>query len=321
MILRGLAVFLGLFTLLNLAGSLFGSHFDLNNWWIDFRPLPPMADCALLLPASICLLMFGFNPSWFRSIRWFGVILFSLVALVALVNVNTFYRLLGEGRVHSLTRLPLSIGIFAFFSILAWQGMGERSRANWTSIGRVAAVACLTALAFPLVQMLLLGTTDYRRRADAVVVLGARAYADGTASQALADRVRTACQLYHQHCADKLIFSGGPGDGAISEPQSMRRLAMQLGVPSQAILLDERGMNTDTTVTNTIAIFDSAQIRNVLVVSHAYHLPRVRMAYQRAGWNVLTVPAKETRYLRREPILICREVAAFWFYYLRPAVG
>ena len=56
------------------------------------------------------------------------------------------------------------------------------------------AFACLAI--FPLAQMFFFGKTDYRRPADAAVVLGARVYADGRLSDALADRVRTACQLY-----------------------------------------------------------------------------------------------------------------------------
>ena len=41
MISRGIAAFLGGFTLLNLLGDLFAPGFDANIWWIDFSPLPP----------------------------------------------------------------------------------------------------------------------------------------------------------------------------------------------------------------------------------------------------------------------------------------
>jgi len=54
------------------------------------------------------------------------------------------------------------------------------------------------------------------------------------------------------------------------------------------------------------------------VVSHFYHLPRIKLAYQRDGWDVFTVPAKETYLLRQMPYNMAREIAALWLYYLRP---
>ena len=54
--------------------------------------------------------------------------------------------------------------------------------------------------------------------------------------------------------------------------------------------------------------------------SEFYHLPRIKLAYQRAGWDVFTVPAKESYLLRQMPYNMAREVAAMWVYYLRPLV-
>ena len=51
-------------------------------------------------------------------------------------------------------------------------------------------------------------------------------------------------------------------------------------------------------VRNTEALFNQLHARRVLVVSHFYHLPRVKLAYQRAGREVYTVPAKESYLLR-----------------------
>jgi vancomycin permeability regulator SanA len=166
--------------------------------------------------------------------------------------------------------------------------------------------------------MFCFGKTDYRRPADIAVVLGARVYADGRPSDALADRVRTACQLYQQGLTKKLLFSGGPGDGPIHETEAMKRMALESGVKENDILVDEAGLNTEATVKNSEAIFSQLRASRILVVSHFYHLPRIKMAYQRDGWDVYTVPAKETYLLRQMPYNMVREVAALWVYYLRP---
>ena len=56
----------------------------------------------------------------------------------------------------------------------------------------------------------------------------------------------------------------------------------------------------------------------MLVVSHFYHFPRIKLAYQRDGWEVYTVPARESYLLRQTPYNMAREVAALWVYYCRP---
>ena len=153
-----------------------------------------------------------------------------------------------------------------------------------------------------------------------IVVFGARAYADGSCSDALADRVRTACQLYREGYAPRLLFSGGPGDGEVHETEAMRRLAIRLGVPEHAILCDVRGLNSRATVCETVAMMRENGWHRVLAVSHDYHLPRVKMAFHRAGQEVYTVPARERYPLTQLPYLMAREVAAFWVYYATPAV-
>ncbi len=62
-------------------------------------------------------------------------------------------------------------------------------------------------------------------------------------------------------------------------------------------------------------------MRRVIAVSNFYHLPRVKLTYQRAGIDVLTVPAKDTRTMVQLPYNMAREVAALWIYYLRPLTG
>src|SRR5439155_17548504 len=116
---------------------------------------------------------------------------------------------------------------------------------------------------------------------------GAKAYADGTPSDALADRVRTACALYRDGLAPRLLFSGGPG-----EPAAMQHLAASLGVPEAAVLRDSEGVNTESTARNTVALLHAPS--RVLAVSHFYHLPRIKMTYQRYGSEVYTVPCSDT---------------------------
>src|SRR5438093_1472560 len=167
---------------------------------------------------------------------------------VALVNATVFWALLAQGRIRSSAPVPLSLLFGAGLLFIVLHVRREAvSGLPWLRF--VACAAC--AVAFPLLQVLGFGKTDYRRPADVAVVFGARAYADGRPSDALADRVRTACELYQQGVVRQLVFSGGPGDGAIHETQCMRRMAVGLGVPDSAIVRDEAGLNTSATLRNT----------------------------------------------------------------------
>ncbi len=329
---RGLALFLGGFSLLNLMGGFRSANFDATSWWVDLRFLPFGVARLLLLVSALCLIGFAVRPP--RSVwrRWLTIGSLALLGLASLANTVEFYSLVLRKTVAAGVWIPLSLFISAALALLlaaCWRPYEtiphvRRSLAYPLLPGRsrkflpVLAVCLTCGVLFPLAQMFCFGKTDYRRPADMAVVLGARVYADGHLSDALADRVRTACSLYRDGLVRKLLFSGGPGDGAVHETEAMKRLAVRLGVNAGDILVDEAGLNTQATVKNSEAVFSALRASRILVVSHFYHLPRIKLAYQREGWAVYTVPAKESYLLRQMPYNMLREVAALWVYYLRP---
>ncbi|MBI5761770.1 MAG: YdcF family protein [Planctomycetales bacterium] len=325
---RALAIFLGGFSLLNLVGELRATGFDANLWWIDFRPLPAWLSRLALGVSGFTLLAFAVRP---EMVRWRRAITLGVIAAllaVTLGNAGRFWWLLARGEVTTACPVPFSLLVSAALGIVLYVGWSLLPVRRLKSDGRARVTilrwfvffatlgACLVG--FPVAQMFCFGLTDYRRPADAIVVLGAKAYADGTPSQALADRVRTGCQLYHAGLAPRIVFSGGPGDGDVHETESMRRFARSLGVPDDAILLDPRGWNTRLTAEHSSKLLDEHGARRVLVVSHFYHLPRIKLAFQREGRDVFTVPAEQTEPLVGLPRYMLREVAALWVYYLAP---
>jgi vancomycin permeability regulator SanA len=330
---RGLALFLGGFALLNIFGNVRAAGFDANIWWIDFRAVPTWLSDSLLLISAFCLISFALRPQQSTFRRLLTIACLSALALVAALNAIEFYVLWIRGSIHAGIPIPFSSFVCAALVAILFSrtaAVSETSRRNVDlraareNSGRLlpTLVICFACIAlFPFAQMLFFGKTDYRRPADIAVVLGARVYADGRPSDALADRVRTACKLYQNGTVKKLLFSGGPGDGSIHETEGMKRMAIQLGVKPDDILLDAHGVNTQATVKNTEAVFQQLHATRILVVSHFYHLPRIKLAYNREGWEVYTVPAKESYLLRQMPFNMAREVAALWVYYFRPLTG
>ncbi len=314
---RGFALFLAGFTLLGVVAGVRDPGLNLNGWWVDLRWLPRWLETGCLLALAGLLVAFVVVPrarSWRRQATLAVVAFF---ASVTLVNALLFWRLAGEGSIASGWLLPLSLCFFAGLVAVMTEVRRETpARTQWFPTAQ-AFVIC--ALAFPMLQCVAFGKTDYRRSAEVAVVFGARAYADGRPSHALADRVRTACQLYQQGLVKRLVFSGGPGDGNIHETAAMTRMALGLGVPASAISTDLQGVNTAATVHNTSAELAG---QRVIVVSEFYHLPRIKLAYRSAGVEVFTVPAQPTTLTRAlAPASVLREVPAFWAYTARATVG
>lgn len=315
---RAIALFLGAFALLNVAGGMFAPGFDVNLWWIDLRFLPAGVVRGLTGAGAGLLMAFALMPEMGRARRRATVAALALFIAVAAANGLAFYTLLGRGTIHSGFPVAFSFVVAGALAVVLRSALTRPELAPVRRpFLRAVLVLGLCAGLLPFGQIMCFGKTDYRRPADAIVVFGCRTYADGRPSDALADRVSTACRLYHDGLARTIVFSGGPGDGPVHETEAMQSLALRLGVPAAAIVLDREGVNTRATVKDTSALFARLGLRRILAVSHFYHLPRIKMAYQRAGIEVYTVPATESYLLTQMPWLLAREVAALWVYYLR----
>jgi len=336
-LLRGFGLFLGLFALGNLALALVGRPgYDASIWWVDLRGMPGPVARLLCLGFGLALVHRALfpsvgNPRLLRA-RQLTLLLMSAVLLVNALAVWRLHLIPGNGVTLGLP-VPVTAITAALVALMLWTPRPSVSRANTPrprqarlATGALVAVGLGAAALFaPLAQMTAFGLTDYRRPADAIVVYGCRAYADGRPSQALADRVNTACDLYHQGLAPRIVMSGGPGDGDIHETQAMKDYAVSLGVPADAILRDNHGLDTQSTADNLRAVLEhdapsagDARPATLLAVSHDYHLPRVKLTLEREGFVAYTVPAEIRRGLPSKPYLMARETAAWWVYWGRP---
>lgn len=314
-LLRGAALFAGVFLAVGLFAGLRAPALDTTHWLLDLRGLPGAARVGLLALAAIVGAWWGVRPPRGRA-RAPTAGAFAVLAGVAMVDAVQVLAAAGEGG-FDLALPPLSLGVALVFGLAAWRARHDAP----APLPAVAAAAGLWALGFAAALMACFGSTDYRREADAVVVLGARAYADGRPSTALADRVRTAAGLVQAGYAPILVVSGGPGDGAVHETDAMRRVAVSRGVPADRILVDRDGVDTRATARNVAALLRARGARTALVVSHAYHLPRVKSTFDREGFRTFTVPAEESRVLAAMPWFVAREAAAWWVYWWRDGLA
>jgi len=333
-LIRGGALFFGAYLLLSWIMSTASPHrYDANIWWIDLRGFPEAVSALLTLAFSAALIHRAICPairSRARRLR-LGVLVL-LIAVLLMNSLNVWALQLKQGASGGGLSLGSAIPLTTFLAIGVLLTLNsphdieppaDRQRTRRWATG-FATVFCASGFAVlgALSQMVFFGESDYRRPADAILVYGCRAYANGQPSQALADRVNTACELYHQGLAPRIVMSGGPGDGSIHETQAMADYAVSLGVPRSAILCDLDGLDTQSTAQNLADILAETDADNsnprVLAVSHDFHLPRIKLSLEREGITTYTVPAVIRRGLPSKPYLMARETAAWWYYYLNP---
>jgi SanA protein len=127
----------------------------------------------------------------------------------------------------------------------------------------------------------------------AAVVFGAGLTRSGRPTRILRDRVDTAAQLYLAGRVEKLLMSGHESPTGHNEPEAMRQYAMGLGVPAEAIVLDNAGRRTYDTCYRAKAIFG---LDSALLVTQGFHLPRALFICNAFGLKATGVEAANRRY-------------------------
>jgi vancomycin permeability regulator SanA len=117
----------------------------------------------------------------------------------------------------------------------------------------------------------------------AALIFGAGVWRSGTPSRVLVDRVRAGVRLYQAGKVQVLLMSGGG-----REPEVMRSLAIEAGVPDEAILLDDSGLDTCTSCQRAQEVFG---FDDVLLVTQRFHLPRALFLCEDQGLSARGVAA------------------------------
>ena len=107
-----------------------------------------------------------------------------------------------------------------------------------------------------------------------------------------ADRVWFATRLFHAGKAPLVLLSGG-GDlerQAFSEARAMAVFLQDLGVPAQAIVLEENSRNTRENAAFSAALLKARGIKLILLVTSALHMPRAMALFAAQGLQATPAP-------------------------------
>ena len=142
--------------------------------------------------------------------------------------------------------------------------------------------------------------------ADAILVLGAGIKKDGSPSDMLADRIKVGVNLYEAGASDMLLMSGDGARKGYDETATMKRVAVEAGVPESDIVCDTLGLSTYESI---LRARDEYGAKRIVIVTQEYHLYRALYIADRLGVNAVGVSA-DLRPYRGQTYRELREILA-----------
>ena len=152
---------------------------------------------------------------------------------------------------------------------------------------------------------------------DAIVVLGAQVYADGSLSPQLELRVEAARESYFEN-PRLIICCGAKGaNEPAPEGECMRNWLIEKGVPAEMVLAENRSTNTHQNLEYAIQMLP-ANAKKITIVTSDYHLPRAMAIARDMGLDAdgIGSPCKPEYWVKNH----FREVLAWGKYFLKKII-
>lgn len=287
--------FLPLITVWYLAVIALHANKPTLSWWIFLKRSALCWSIALITNYTIQYTIFWISM---RRIHLpLPVLIDGLGALAVLIIWRSGYKIF-----YDLVTLPR----FATFKKVVWGGLAFM-------------VIILIAIPLPwLYNLIKFSTRIYSIEAapqrPVALVLGAGVWANGTPSSLLEERIRVASSLYHLGKVEKLLLTADNRPAAHQETDVMRQVALDLGVPESALILDSVGYSTLTSCQRAESVY---QITSVLIVSQSFQLPRAMFLCDSLGLEVAGVSSdRASEHLKSLITWHLREIpAAFLAWY------
>ncbi len=133
------------------------------------------------------------------------------------------------------------------------------------------------------------------KNADAIIVLGAGVKDDGSPSDILEDRLKTAIEVYNSGVCSKFILSGDHGRESYNEVSVMKEYIINnCDVEEKNVFLDHAGFSTYDSIYRAKEIFE---VEDAIIITNEYHLPRALYLAKKMGINANGISSDIRNYL------------------------
>lgn len=117
---------------------------------------------------------------------------------------------------------------------------------------------------------------DDAQKADAIVVLGASQWG-GRPSPVFQSRLDQAYKLYENDLANKIILTGGVGQGEkISEAMAGKSFLINKGIKEENIYIEEKSKTSWQSLNGANKILKEQNLQSVILISDGFHMMRLR---------------------------------------------
>jgi uncharacterized SAM-binding protein YcdF (DUF218 family)/glycosyltransferase involved in cell wall biosynthesis len=158
----------------------------------------------------------------------------------------------------------------------------KTAREKIVTICSVSLCAYLFVFYTPIVWLLAkpLEISQLPEKADCIVVFAGGVGESGERGQGYEERVEYAVELYKKGYATYILFSSGYSY-VFNEPIIMKALAVSLGVPEGAVVLENNAHRTYENVKLSKEILNKKNWNKILLISSPYHMRRVSLVFNK----------------------------------------
>lgn len=162
-------------------------------------------------------------------------------------------------------------------------------------LGAMTAAILILVVLFSVLELYIMqrSSSHITGEPETMVVLGANLW-DHKPSPILQQRLNVAADYWKKHPDMTVVVTGGMGDDEpCSEAEAMAQALMQLGIPSQQIILEEEAANTMQNLQFSKSLLEQKEFstEHLLVVSSSSHLARAELLAKRNHLTVSTLSA------------------------------
>lgn len=142
---------------------------------------------------------------------------------------------------------------------------------------------------------------------DVIILLGERidssapgVYGIGAPSEMMLARIIAAANLQRGTNIPLIISHGQEEKDEVIKAAIIERYLIELGVPSELIILEKESRDTFENATYSNKICIEKGFKHPILVTSAYHLKRSALSFEKIGMNVIPVPSNFLSWENRE---------------------
>lgn len=211
--------------------------------------------------------------------------------------------------ISALILPPLSIMLLGIVGCILWNRRAKLARilvATSLILLWISATPYFADSALRLLETTLPLLKLQKGEAEAIVILGAGTYffppeyqGIDTVGEAALVRLRYGAKLQRETRLPILVTGGNPVGNAVSEGQQMQAVLQQeFNVPVRWV--EKSSDNTLENARHSYALLQPHGIKRIVLVTHAWHIPRAVYAFQAAGFEVIPAPTSYTTSYRTD---------------------